>query len=543
MLKSRAWLMLAMLLGSTAELCLCAVVASASDGTEAGPSLWSPAHDALSGSGGRAASGENDSPGGIRAFFEIEGADSESGACAAALDADELRRAPSLLVCADEEVRRSLKIKSDAVSTGFGSVEFHAAMGKLATVDSLTTNKLLFDYQNGSHENTALSVGFVDRLFDGRFTFSSDFSWAHDSSVWRDESDSSSTYRSGAARWHRFDARLIDTPTVRWLASGEMSSVDVGYTANSGARPKMTLSVPGERERFSTSLRIWDTTLSGVSERLDSPFQMRALDRVKLGIDGVELDVTARRIERSSFLEPGIRTSRSESTSVALEFMPELLVPETMVELDDLASLVPNLISLDWETGRDTALTGTMESQSISGFQALLNWSGKLGETTALYWREDQVPLGASEGAETGFSQILDVSHTIKRGDWRVGFGVSMFDLQSSSQAEGYADAAVSGTFSVAYAPTHGPKVQFGVGHNRDEFEFEEEDDAFRQDLKALNLSLSVDLSNFIQKALDRPKLKLEAEYRHNLNHAEATDTRPEQDGAEAFLASFRAPL
>ena len=536
--RCKAWLMSVMLLGSMAGPCLGAGTASASDEAEDDPTNRNPSP---------ANNGFSENPGGAsgkaRPLFEIEGADSEAGVCAAALDAEALRQRPILLVCADEEVSRSLKIKSEEISTNFGTVEFRAAMGKLATVDSLNTNTLLFGYQSGSEENTALSLGFVDRMFEGRLTVSSDFAWAQDSSVWRDGSDSSSISRNGAARWHRFDARLIDTPTVRWLASGEISSVDVGFRANSGGRPRMALSIPGERARFSTSIKLWDTTLSSVTERLDSPLQMRALDRVKLGIDGVELDVTARRIERSSFLDPGIRTSRSESTSVAVELLPELLIPETLAELDDLAPLMPNLMSFDWETGRETALTGTTERQDISGLQALFNWSGKLGETTALYWREDQVALGASMDTESGFNQLLDLSHTIKRGHWRIGFGVSMVDLQSSSQDDGYADTSVSGNFSVAYAPTDGPQLKFGIGHHRDEFELEGEDDIFRQDLKAFNLSVSVDLSRFVQKALDRPKLKLEAEYRRNLSHVEATDYHSEQEKAEAFLVSFRAPL
>ena len=483
----------------------------------------------------------------VRQVFTIEATDSDGGSCAAALDREVLRQSQTLLVCGDEEVSRGIKIKSMESETGFGRVDFYASIGKLATVDAPTISKMLFDDFEQTKENTALSIGFVNRLFDDRLTLGSDFSHAHDASTWREKSEessfSSSQDRHGSARWHRFEAKIIDSTNLRWYASGEMSSIDVGYGANSSARPSLALSLPGERLRLSSFLDIDDVSVSGLMEHYDGPLQTRVFNLVKFGIAGADVRFSTRNVDRSSPLQPDLRLSRSVSSSVGLEVMPELLLPGLLTGLGEIQPIVPSLLTVDWERGEDASYFGGVETQGIKGLQALLTWSGRLGETTALYWREDQTPIGAEEEAQTGSDELLDLSHSYKVGHWSFTAGISLFDVHSQSQANGYSDTSVSGTFSISYTAPNGPEFRAGLGHSRGEFAFEDDFGREESGENGLSLSASLDLTKFMQEYFDRPNLKFHAEYRRNLNETSSSTLNSKETEREAFLLHFRASL
>ncbi len=475
-------------------------------------------------------------------FFVVEAMATDGGQCGSTLDDETGRQTPQLSICASQEVTRSLKLKTKEFETVAGTVEVSVGIGKLATSQALTVERIQNPAFEFSETNTAATVGFIDRLFEGRITLSTDVSWAQGELTWIDAGHGgptfSATEKAGAARWHRFEARLVDTPELRWLANGELASVDEEYVANAGGRPKQALSIPGERARLWSQFKVWDTALSASLETFSNRSLDRETERLTFEWNDIDISITKWRIDRISPMQPSASPLSSEDTkSISFETMPELLLREVVAEGGLLAAVVPELVSVDLETGRQIYPLAGGADNLLFEFQVLLNWSGRLGETTTLYWRnEESAELVATPGS---IEQLFDVTHTIKRGDLRLGVGASVFDISELS----FNDTYVLANLSLAYTPKSGPRINFRLGHSRDEFALDEAGDPWSQRSMSYNLSASVDLSNYVQKTLDRPDLNLKAEYRRRLDDHRTTDAPDRQKDDEAFLLSFDTSL
>jgi hypothetical protein len=476
-----------------------------------------------------------------RPAIELEVVHEDAGGCSAALDPMALRDSRTLLLCGAEEVTGGIKLKSEELATRFGTLQFYGAMGKLATVDTRTIYGLLGS-QQFSQENTAVTYGLRDSLFDGRLVISSDFAHSRQRLSWDANDEAYWEQNSGNARWHRFEARVVEMPELRWLLTGEINSVDDGYAANPAAGvARGNFGIRGRRQRLYTSVTLWDVTFSASSDDRDSSHLDRKVDRANIDLGGIDLGLSAKRITRHWPISE--RSIRSESNLLTLELMPEVLLPDAVGQLGDVAALLPNLISLEWQQGWQGDLGPIRNEHDVSSFEALFDWSGRLGNTTALYWREDRVPSGTFPDSEIGFDQLVDIGHTVKIGGWRLGAGISLFNSSLQSSADGYSDASASGNFTLVYAATDGPEFRLRLGRSQSEFELE--DDLAREEFSsnAMNLSTSLDLTQFIRKQLDRPDLSLKAEYRRYLNESASTSSKTKEREREAFLLLFRASL
>lgn len=454
--------------------------------------------------------------------------------------------APSLSVCSSEEVTRALKLKSEMFETALGTFAVRGAMASNANAEAFTIQSLVSSTSERSTDNTSVSVGVTDRLFGGALTLRTDLAWTQDSTVWREGEAATATIvaqeRVGSARWHAFEARLVDTADIRWSASGEFASVDEDFVANPGARAPLTLSIPGERTRIASSLKLWDVTLSGVSDQGRNALGERELERLKMSIDGIEAQVSTLRVERFSPLEPNL-VRNSDSFAVGLELLPAVLIPDAMSALGDAAGLVPDLISLEWETGVEGLVGNAAQDATVDGFQAVVSWSGSLGETTALYWQERDVPIAENLSSERVFNRLFDFSHVFRRGDWSVGGGVSLVDLGSNGGETAFSDSAISGHVSVAHTPARGPQIRMSAGHDTDRFAFGSGEEVFESRQTSLNLSLSVDFAPLVRHYLDRPGLHIKLEYRREFDAVEETGTDAQKEGEQALLISLGGSL
>src|SRR6185503_11174154 len=101
---------------------------------------------------------------------------------------------------------------------------------------------------------------------------------------------------------------------------------------------------------------------------------VRDTDRLSVGVDGLETTLTVRNVERLQRDDPTQWTSRARGQNVNFDIFPALLAPSLAAALDQ-SPLIPQLISLNYETGTVAYPTADERAQSM---QALVTWKTKL---------------------------------------------------------------------------------------------------------------------------------------------------------------------
>jgi hypothetical protein len=178
-----------------------------------------------------------------------------------------------------------------------------------------------------------------------------------------------------------------------------------------------------------------------------------------------------------------------------------------------------------------------------------MTWDTKLGETTASVWQRqvdtDLVTPGIEKGVPLSHStdRYADISHTVRRGNWRLGAGLSLIQTNDSVLGVDSSGSEVAPHVSVAYAPERGAKVELRFGAADAQSQLVDDNLAARA--KTKQLQLSVDVSDYVRDELNRPDAKLKLEYRYDFSggdSANATGGR-ERDGGHALLVTFSTPL
>jgi hypothetical protein len=438
------------------------------------------------------------------------------------------------------EIESAFSLHAKNIVTKWGTLELRGAAGEFRNSEAITMDRLESPGFLEQRTNTGLNLSVKYSAFADALVVSSAFAWAADNSSTQEFQDASliasdRSSHNGTAQWHKLDATLIDETDLKWTMSGEWSAVDDDYFANASIRPTGTMPIAGERGTLATRLKIFGAQLAASTESLVNRLMERNASRLTFGTDGFDLAFREKDIARYSSVAEAALLSRKSVRGVTVEFMPELLIPETIGELGALSAFVPNLISLDWERGEITEAATQSRPDMLANAEILLSWSTDLGETTALFTQETQTReiSGRSIGAES--NRLIDISHTVREGAWRIGFGVSLYEFDYALDDNPFSDKGVSGSFSLAYAPDDGPSFKLAVGRNNDRFAMDDENLVERS--SNLNLSLSADLSPYIQEELGQPDAKLVVEYRARLSdHDGAGNTDTDRN---AFLVSF----
>lgn len=474
--------------------------------------------------------------------------DRDGALCGGAFEEADRSGALQLDVCPALQASRGVKFGYRGLETAFGVIDLRGGMAQMATTDAVTVDRMVQNASQFAQKNTALTIGLTDRLFGDRLTIGMDLAWSQDASVVRslDRHFSNQGFaqeRTGAARSYRVEAKLFDTPEFRWSATGEYDVVDDGYFANQGGRPIAAVLMPGERWKMATSFKAFDVGITGAAERYDGMYGRRESNRLKVAVDGLAVTLTSKSTMARSSVNPAFSVTKA-SQGVAFEFTPAILLPEPMTEMGDVALFIPELALITLAKGHSVDMLSAV--QPAERIEALLNWSGTLGDTTVLYSRESKEDGAAQQSGN--INQLLDVSHSVRWSRWRIGAGGTLTDYVSVARS-GFDNATLSGSFDIAYEVAGGPKFKLRVGHDRDRFAVG--DDSFLSTARTSDIAISADLSTYVCRELDRRDIYLTFEYRRKLDNAvdamslsdgyfEEFTTQNDRDG---FLLSFGGRL
>lgn len=470
--------------------------------------------------------------------FELNAMASDSGAFWSYESERAVRGPLTLSLTREPEIDRAITFRAQNLTSAFGEIAIRGGVSKIETSDALTFDRVL--WPNSVREaNTVVGVGVADRAFNGRLVVSTDLAWSTGKSAFRfgdgDLAASEVTEHGGSARWHSFEAKLIDSPAFAWSMAGEISVIDEDFVGHAATRPRGAFTLRGERTKWSTRLAAFGATAAASVEEIANRLFTSTTDKFKLDFDGVGATVYSKEIQLLSPEVASVGASGRSLLGANVELTPQLLAPEWFGQ----SPLAPELLSLNWEGGLRTAPVGSSEMRRIASFEALASWNTSIGVTTALYWRAEDVPEFAGTSPQN-LEQLFDFSHTIKRGDLRLSAGASVFDMsERDATGGGISDTSVSANFSLTYAPASGPQIGVRLGHTRDEFALDLPDDLWGRQSASYTLSASIDLSTYVQKQLDRPGVNLRADYRRTLDDHRATDTPESATEGEAFLVSF----
>jgi hypothetical protein len=441
----------------------------------------------------------------------------------------------------ESEINRAVTFRSKHAADVFGEIELYGGVGKVETTDALTFARL--QWADGwRQDSTSLGVGAVERLFDGRLVVATSLSWSQSDERWQSAFVApASSARDGGARWHRVEAKLFDAEAFKWSVKGDMSVVDDGYVGNAASKPSgTTTALRGERSALSTQVAVFGANVSASIEHHGHRMFVRDATSVQVEFDGLATTVFTKDIQRGSYVDPTLWTSRTALTGVSFDITPQLLAPEWVGG----SALVPTLVSLSGDSGTAVTPDGAGSAERIGDFEVLAMWKTVLGDTTALYSSGQQGREITGLGYAGDSERMFDISQSFKTGNWRFSAGASASVMGNSSTADAFGDDAVSGRFAVRYAPARGPQFEASLGRHHDDFEMESLELSLRS--RATTLSASLDLSEVVQRRLQRDDVQVKFDYRHRLRQSEVSQALTGSESAhssDAALLSFSMPL
>ena len=152
---------------------------------------------------------------------------------------------------------------------------------------------------------------------------------------------------------------------------------------------------------------------------------------------------------------------------------------------------------------------------------------------------------GAEDGIKLARSsdRYADLSHSMRRGNWKLGAGLSLIETNDDLLGKTRAERQVAPHVSIGYAPEKGPKVELRYGAADAQSQLVDDDLAARA--KTRQLQLSVDVSDYVRDRLNRPDASLRLEYRYDFGKPEESrdNSNRDQEGGHALLVTFSTPL
>ena len=242
-----------------------------------------------------------------------------------------------------------------------------------------------------------------------------------------------------------------------------------------------------------------------------------------------------------------LQGSRTHTDSAYVDLDFHMLAASLLPSLGELPFVVPSTLSLSVRSGEtESRYEAATERYRRSSFGIDGLWETPIGETTLSYWRDQR--FGLTAGALSRSTEMAQVAHFVRRGNWRFGLDASL-TRSSGDGSNGYDDRSWSFGQSVAYSTPDGPEFRLQLGQDRGTMHMA--DDSFSSSDQYSRITASLDLSRYLQKRFERDDLRLTLDYRRALERSDAELTLSDElidrwvDGyrREGLLMSFGMKL
>lgn len=458
-----------------------------------------------------------------------------------------LRCDPALLAesdgarCVTDDHGTSLGFRASHV-TRMGTIETFATFSGQAS-NAFTPERLVAsDARRVGQSNRVMVSGLKARLLDDRITLTTQFGRSN----FIDRSAPRTDARDGSARMIRLDVRLVDSAALRWSVASEISDVTDDFAVGQAFGDGVQLALPGKRMALSTSVHWQRLRLTAAHDDYRSSFGAFANTRFAISRDGISLSVKSGSGSLRT-LASSLLSSRTDSQSATLELDLATLAPHLAVDERLVATLLPKHLTIGWREGSSESLVnGTTERFARNGLELNGTWETPIGETGIGYWRTRRIGATLTLGRRD--EQVIQLSHMVRKGDWR--FGVDgMLSRSSSTRGSGLTDRTVAWGGSIAYDVANGPLLMVQLSDDRGRIAAE--DDSFLTARRGQQISASLDLTDYLRKRFDRSDLRLKIDYRKQLDRSTVAVSEYQQlvdrwtDGysGEGLLVSFGMKL
>lgn len=424
-----------------------------------------------------------------------------------------------------------------------GTIETFATFAGQST-NAFTPDRLIAsDARRIGTANRVMIGGLKARLLDDRLTVTSQFGW----SDYIDRSAPRAELRGGSARMIRADLKLVDRAALRWSVAGELSDVSESFFLGQAIGEGASLAMPGRRLTVSTALGWKRARLTAAHDDYRSRFGTFATTRVGLSRNGVSLSLRSARGTINT--DPGsiLLSGRSGNHSVTLEVDFRALVPRFAMDERLPAILLPKHLLIGWRGGSSESRFATAADRfERKGFELNGMWETPLGDTSLGLWRDRRIGATAALGQRD--EQVFQLSHLVRRGDWR--FGVDAMVAESrSTRGSGLKDRTVAIGGSIAYEVAGGPRLMLQLSDDRGRMAAD--DDSFLTARRGQQVSASLDLTDYLRRRFERDDLRLKIDYRKQLDRSttevgafqQLIDRWTDGQSGEGLLVSFGMKL
>ncbi len=437
---------------------------------------------------------------------------------------------------------------STSDNIGPSSVTVHRSRLALRPTLDGTFDRLSQGIRFGLPPSDAFNSGVDADLFDGRVQISSDMTVASDPLKplgLRPGEDLNSVGEIDTAFHHSFAAKVVDHDHFKWSLAGQMGQIDPRFadfifTAPGDKGPALQWSALSTRVDFgaaSLSVGFNDVTREDQVERNRS---------LTLGFNRSALSVYRRDASQFSLEQGGHWLRRTGVTGVSADVIVADVLPSKLAEvLSPVTPFLPNMVSVNFEQGDTLQPDGPSTSTPIERVRSMaadLTWDTRFGQTTASVWERDIRADVGDVRLETSTDRVIDLSHSVTRGNWRFGAGVAFIESGDDTPTSHSREKRIAPHISFAYSSEDFPTIEVRLGA-ADARTVVGVDD-IPASAKARQLQVSLDLSNFVQEQLNKPQARLKLEYRRDL---ESSDNhlggRFAHEGDQALLLTFSTPL
>ena len=430
---------------------------------------------------------------------------------------------------------------------GSSSVTLRQAKLALRPTLDATFDNISHGIRFGLPPSDASNSGLDADLFDGRLQVSSDVTMASDERPLglRPGEDPRSDSEIETAYRHSFTAKVVDRDRFRWSLAGQMGQIDPRFT-------DFIFTQPGDLSpalRWSSMASRVDFGLASVSVGYDDITRADKVEskrKLTLGFNQSALSIYRRDASQFSLDQGGHWLRRTAVTGANAEVIVADVLPNKLAEvLSPITPFLPTTISASYEQGDalqpDGPDTGT-PVEKVRSMSADLTWDTRFGQTTASYWSRTTKADADEVRLETAKDRVIDLSHSIRRGNWKFGAGVSFIESSDETLTTNSHESRVAPHISFAYSAEDFPTIEVRLGA-ADARSIVGVDD-MPASAKARQLQISLDLSNFVRDELNKPQAQLKLEYRRELESSDSNiGGRFAREGDQALLLTFSTPL
>ena len=413
------------------------------------------------------------------------------------------------------------------ISTSLGGFETHARFAR-GFINPWTSQSLLTGTaQATGYQSTVALLGFNGKLFDGRVSIWSDQAW---SSSWESPFYAQPiplqrrNERSGRASWYGIDARLVQAGRVSWTVALDYSAVGDRFFIGQSSALRTQISLPGERLMLSSKVRFGETRLTASNDRYRSEFGNSSASRFGFSRDGISLSLAVQDFDTGSMPDFGSYSSRSHALTGSFDLDVGEASSGVLARLGQ-SVLFPRTISLSWRNGWiENNLPATTDRYVRKSWSLSAGWETRFGETSFYYSQDRRIGMSARLGLRSDMS--FQLSHMVRWNGWRAGVDGTV-TRSASSKASGYRATSYAAGSTLAYQVTDGPEFMLQLSRDRDRMELNSRSYLSAND--GTRVSVSLDLTAYLNQRFARKDLRLRFEFRKLLEARQEDLLDPEQ--------------